>query len=629
MSEITLRNHKKIMEYIRKYREVILFLVDIGIVLFAYFIGFFFMLHTEFLKDLSTSFVFLGLLPIVIIIYSFTILKFSLHGSLWKYFGINEIQKIIYVNMLAGLLTILVVIPLGTIMQIFNKVSSLTVSMTCVVSSLFTILGMFSLRFIYRMYREKKLNNDERNKKVLIVGAGDAGYLMLKDLTHTEGVRVVGFVDDKLDGKMISGVKVIGKIQNLENLIVDNKIDSVYLAIPSADMSFQKQLIERLSDTDVNVKVMHKKRHEDHRNGAKFTYPVNDVSIDDLLGRGEVSLDFQEITSYLQQKVIMITGAAGSIGSELCRQILKFEPKQLIMVDVNENELYMLERELYGDVSEKSQIFSFIASIREIQALDEIMREYKPDVVFHAAAHKHVPLMETRPQEAIKNNVIGTKNVIDVAIKNNVSRFVLISTDKAVNPTNIMGATKRITELILQSRANNGVTQLGAVRFGNVLGSNGSVIPIFKEQIKNGGPVTLTHKEVIRYFMTIPEAVQLVLQAGFYANQGEIFVLDMGKPVKIYDLAKKMIRLSGYQPGVDIEIKEVGLREGEKMFEELNLASETVNKTKHDLIFETHSKDIDREMLEKEIQELEAMSLNNVDISALRKKIFELIQKWN
>lgn len=629
MKGISKQGKNKNIDFLRKYREIVLFLIDSVIVSIAYAFGFLFIFHQLLLVNQKLLVDLLIILPIVIVIYGISIYKFSLHESLWKYFGINEIQTIIYVNIVSFLTVTVLILPLDMVTPLFDETSFLTIVMTLVLSSTFSILGMFAIRFVYRMYREKKMNIITQDKKAVIIGAGDAGYLMLKDLLHTENVSVVGFVDDKLYGKTVSGIKVVGTIAELESVISKYKIDTVYFAIPSMSMEKQKRILTMLSDLEVNTKIMHKTRHKDHKAGTEFKYPVNDVSIEDLLGRGEINLELQEITSYLSNKKVMVTGAAGSIGSELCRQILKFSPSQLIMVDINENGLYMLERELKLDYLEKTEIFSFITSIRDKDALNEIMSEYLPHVVFHAAAHKHVPLMETRPQEAIKNNVIGTRNVIDMAIKNKVSRFVLISTDKAVNPTNVMGATKRITELILQSSAGNGVTQLGAVRFGNVLGSNGSVIPIFKEQIKNGGPVTITDNNVIRYFMTIPEAAQLVLQAGFYANNGEIFVLDMGEPVKILNLAQKMIRLSGYKPNTDIEIQEVGLRPGEKMFEELNLDSETVDKTKHQLILETHSKHIDKELLTEQVRILDEMSVSHVKPEVLKQKLLEIVQYWN
>ena len=326
-----------------------------------------------------------------------------------------------------------------------------------------------------------------------------------------------------------------------------------------------------------------------------------------------------------------MTGAGGSIGSELCRQIVKFRPKELVMIDINENSLYMLEQEFnrdrtHGRLNPNIVIDSYIASIRDRSAIDSIFAQKRPEVVYHAAAHKHVPLMETRPMEAVKNNVFGTNNVIQSCIKHQVSRFIMISTDKAVNPTNVMGATKRMTEMILQANGNNGVTKMAAVRFGNVLGSNGSVIPIFKNQIKEGGPVTITDKNIIRYFMTIPEAAQLVLQAGYYADKGEIFVLDMGEPVKILDLAEKMIRLSGLEPYKDIDIVEIGLRPGEKMFEELRLDGEDTERTKNDLIFINHVMGISKQEIDEKLAVLGKLLSENASREEFRNTMLEIIK---
>ena len=342
-------------------------------------------------------------------------------------------------------------------------------------------------------------------------------------------------------------------------------------------------------------------------------------------------MDQDEIQSYITGKVIVVTGAGGSIGSELCRQIVKFNPKELVMIDINENSLYMLEQEfnrnrVHGTLNPEIKILSLIASIREFTAISDIFKEKQPSVVFHAAAHKHVPLMETRPMEAIKNNVFGTNNVIKACIKNNVSRFIMISTDKAVNPTNVMGATKRMTEMIMQANGKNGVTKMAAVRFGNVLGSNGSVIPIFKQQIAEGGPVTITDKKIIRYFMTIPEAAQLALQAGYYADKGEIFVLDMGEPVKILDLAEKMIRMSGFKPYEDIDIVEIGLRPGEKMYEELKLDGETRIRTKNDLIFKNNIKDITIDDINEKLNILSKKLQDNVSEAEYKETMLKVIK---
>lgn len=512
---------KNKLSFFQVHREKMLLLIDAMIVVVAYCLGFFFMFNDVFITEFTTVTKFLIVLPIVTILYIILSVLFSLHESLWKYFGIHEIQTILVMNFVATFVTLIAMFCLTwtPLLQIHDRLDQVAFVLAIISSSIFVVLGMFSTRFIYRMIRDRKVSTSKTSKRALIVGAGDAGYLTLKNLANDSETLVVGFLDDRLAGKVVAGVRVIGKTTDIEELIEKHKIDVVYLAMPSV-ITKQKQMLEQLSNLDVKTKIMHKTLHGDHVSGSKFRYPINDVSIEDLLGRGAIELNTEEISAYLKAKVVLVTGAGGSIGSELCRQILKFNPKQLLMLDVNENELYMLERELKTEANNKTEMLSLIVSIRDKNSLEEVMSQYRPNAVFHAAAHKHVPLMESRPQEAIKNNVVGTRNVIDTAIKYKAERFVLISTDKAVNPTNVMGASKRLTELILQSRGNNGVTKLGAVRFGNVLGSNGSVIPIFKEQIKNGGPVTITHRDIIRYFMTIPEAAQLVLQAGFYADKG-------------------------------------------------------------------------------------------------------------
>jgi len=362
--------------------------------------------------------------------------------------------------------------------------------------------------------------------------------------------------------------------------------------------------------------------------GNLHVQQLRNVEIEDLLGRDPVELDQTLIEKQLRGKRILVTGAGGSIGSEICRQVSSFRPKELIILGHGENSIYQLNMELLGKYAEHFRITPVIADVQDRKRIVEVMEKYRPDVVYHAAAHKHVPLMERRPQEAIKNNVFGTKNVMDVAIEKEVERFIMISTDKAVNPTNAMGASKRLTEIILQSKGNKYKTKFAAVRFGNVLGSNGSVIPIFKEQIKKGGPITITHRNIIRYFMTIPEAAQLVLQAGYYASEGEIFLLDMGEPVKIIDLATNLIKLSGLEPYKDIDIEEIGLRPGEKMYEELSLDYESSEKTDNQMIYKNTTLDIDVEELDKKLVELKSM-LGHSTNEEIRSKLFEIINCYN
>ncbi|QQS18393.1 polysaccharide biosynthesis protein [Candidatus Saccharibacteria bacterium] len=384
-----------------------------------------------------------------------------------------------------------------------------------------------------------------------------------------------------------------------------------------------------LKDLKLEMKIM---RYGEEQSEGSVASRIKDVSAEDLLGRGQIKLDQKEVASYLRGKVVMVTGAAGSIGSQLVREIFRFHPQKLCLVDINENDLYLLERELNflceSDEQYKAiKVVAITASIREKETLDEIFAGCRPSVVFHAAAHKHVPLMEARPQEAIKNNIFGTRNLMDCAIKYGVKRFILISTDKAVNPTNVMGATKRVTELMMQAHGSKTGTKFAAVRFGNVLGSNGSVIPIFKAQIEKGGPVTLTHRDIERFFMTIPEAAQLVLQAGYYAADGDIFVLDMGKPVKILDLAENLIRLAGYEPYVDIDIIETGLRPGEKMFEELFLSSETHTKTKNNLIYRKRHQAVNQALLKSSLRKLWHVVETSAPPETMRLELFKAIKQ--
>ena len=469
-------------------------------------------------------------------------------------------------------------------------------------------------------------------RDVLVIGAGDGGYILCREIMQNRSIdaHVVGFVDDARVGKIVYGKKVLCDTLHMGKIVEKYEVQMALIAIPSASTKDIRRIYELCRGLNLEVKIMKKGDSMLENADAKRRYPVEDINIEDLLGRGEIHLDQHEVSSYLSGKTVAVTGAGGSIGSELCRQIMKFHPKELVMIDINENSLYMLEQEfnrarIHHRLYEDIVVDSYIASIRDRISIDYIFSTKQPDVVFHAAAHKHVPLMETRPMEAIKNNVFGTNNVIQCCIRNKVPRFIMISTDKAVNPTNVMGATKRMTEMILQANGDNGVTKMAAVRFGNVLGSNGSVIPIFRNQIREGGPVTITDRNITRYFMTIPEAAQLVLQAGYYADRGEIFVLDMGEPVKILDLAEKMIRLAGLEPYKDIDIMEIGLRPGEKMFEELRLDGEDTERTKNDLIFVNHVMRITRAEIDEKLDELARMIADKVPEPQLKQRLLEMI----
>lgn len=566
-------------------------------------------------------------LVISLVVYTISFYLFGTNKSLWSYLGVNEIVNICFSVVLGDLIT--------SILYQYMLPDTFSNVRFAIFSPLLIIAGMMFTRMLYRALREREAGKYGATsyKNTFIIGAGDAGYILLKELSKNNIFRanVVGLIDDNRKNSVISGVTVVGTTYDMLKLIPKYEVEQVFLAIPSISAYNKNRILNVLKEANVAVKVMSSGIAVE--DGESISKHLKDVSIEDLLGRGEVKLSQGEIRSYIKGKSILVTGAGGSIGSQIVREIFKFKPSQLVLVDVNENALYMLERDLDFEKShskeyEDIQYISEIVSIREKAALAEVFDKYKPDVVFHAAAHKHVPLMERRPQEAIKNNVFGTKNVMDVAIEKEVERFIMISTDKAVNPTNAMGASKRLTEIILQSKGNKYKTKFAAVRFGNVLGSNGSVIPIFKEQIKKGGPITITHRNIIRYFMTIPEAAQLVLQAGYYASEGEIFLLDMGEPVKIIDLATNLIKLSGLEPYKDIDIEEIGLRPGEKMYEELSLDYESSEKTDNQMIYKNTTLDIDVDELDKKLNELKSM-LGYSTNEEIRSKLFEIINCYN
>lgn len=569
----------------------------------------------------------LEFLVISLVVYTASFYLFGTNKSLWSYLGVNEIVNICFSVVLGDLVT--------SILYQYMLPDTFSNVRFAIFSPLLIIAGMMFIRMLYRALREREAGKYGATsyKNTFIIGAGDAGYILLKELSKNNIFRanVVGLIDDNRKNSVISGVTVVGTTYDMLKLIPKYEVEQVFLAIPSISAYNKNRILNVLKEANVAVKVMSSGIAVE--DGESISKHLKDVSIEDLLGRGEVKLSQGEIRSYIKGKSILVTGAGGSIGSQIVREIFKFKPSQLVLVDVNENALYMLERDLDFEKShskeyEDIQYISEIVSIREKAALAEVFDKYKPDVVFHAAAHKHVPLMERRPQEAIKNNVFGTKNVMDVAIEKEVERFIMISTDKAVNPTNAMGASKRLTEIILQSKGNKYKTKFAAVRFGNVLGSNGSVIPIFKEQIKKGGPITITHRNIIRYFMTIPEAAQLVLQAGYYASEGEIFLLDMGEPVKIIDLATNLIKLSGLEPYKDIDIEEIGLRPGEKMYEELSLDYESSEKTDNQMIYKNTTLDIDVDELDKKLNELKSM-LGHSTNEEIRSKLFEIINCYN
>lgn len=608
----------------KKYRELLISLIDLLIVAVSYFCAFFIVtLNFRFsaMAELTAFSLFQGVV-LLLACYFVSFMAFRINRSMWKYTGPSEVMHIVAAVIMAMILTLLLrpLVPIRT-----QEVR------TIVVTGMFVILLMCCVRLAYRLLRRREAEVN-RTKNALIIGAGDGGYILCREIMQNRSIdaHVVGFVDDARVGKIVYGKKVLCDTLHMGKIVEKYEVQMALIAIPSASTKDIRRIYELCRGLNLEVKIMKKGDSMLESADAKKRYPVEDINIEDLLGRGEIHLDQHEVSSYLSGKTVAVTGAGGSIGSELCRQIMKFHPKELVMIDINENSLYMLEQEfnrarIHHRLYEDIVVDSYIASIRDRISIDYIFSTKQPDVVFHAAAHKHVPLMETRPMEAIKNNVFGTNNVIQCCIRNKVPRFIMISTDKAVNPTNVMGATKRMTEMILQANGDNGVTKMAAVRFGNVLGSNGSVIPIFRNQIREGGPVTITDRNITRYFMTIPEAAQLVLQAGYYADRGEIFVLDMGEPVKILDLAEKMIRLAGLEPYKDIDIMEIGLRPGEKMFEELRLDGEDTERTKNDLIFVNHVMRITRAEIDEKLDELARMIADKVPEPQLKQRLLEMI----
>ena len=611
-----------------KHRFKLIMLLDLKIVALGIIASIFLGKASDPFAMLTTHYIEIGgFLIISLIIYAISFKLFGINKSLWSYLGVNEIVNICVSVFVADLIT--------SILYQYMLPDTFSNIRFAIFSPLLIIAGIMFIRMLYRALREREVGRTGKAtyKNTFIIGAGDAGYILLKELSKNNVFRanVVGLIDDRRKNSVISGVTVVGTTYELLKLIPKYEVEQVFLAIPSIDAYNKNRILNILKETNVSIKIMGSGITVE--DGESISKHLKDVSIEDLLGRGEVKLSQGEIRSYLRGKSVLVTGAGGSIGSQIVREIFKFKPSNLILVDVNENALYMLERDLDFERSHSKEYegvnyISEIVSIREKEALREVFDKYKPEVVFHAAAHKHVPLMERRPQEAIKNNVFGTKNVMDVAIEKDVERFIMISTDKAVNPANAMGASKRLTEIILQSKGNKYKTKFAAVRFGNVLGSNGSVIPIFKEQIRKGGPITITHRNIIRYFMTIPEAAQLVLQAGYYASEGEIFLLDMGEPVKIIDLATNLIKLSGLEPYKDIAIEEIGLRPGEKMYEELSLDYENSEKTDNKMIYKNTTLDIDVDELNVKLDKLQAM-LGHATNEEIRDELFNIINCYN
>lgn len=602
-----------------RFKTFLLVIIDIFLVNMAYLLAINITAYERFTEYAT---IYQHDVVFVTVAYIICFALFKMYSSLWHLTGTDEFLLGAGGGILAGAIVILYTRNLGSTIPL--NVSVIGTMLVCI----FT-LGYRILFRVYRralLYMPYKYANDQ--ERVMIIGAGSAGTMIINEMLSRRNLKLnpILLIDDRdfKQGKRISGVKVEGKRKDIVRLAEEKEIDTIILAIPSIDNENKREILEICKKTNCKVKII--PGIYEIISGEATVSKIKDVELEDLLGRDPIVLDNKGISSYLNNKVVLVTGAGGSIGSELCRQIIPFGPKKLVLFDIYENTVYDIQNELkanYPDIDMEV----LIGSIRDKDRLEEVFKKYNVNVVFHAAAHKHVPLMEDSPKEAIKNNVFGTLNLVKIAHEYKIDRLVLISTDKAVNPTNIMGATKRLCEMIIQSYNTISDTEFVAVRFGNVLGSNGSVIPLFKRQIQNGGPVTVTHKNITRYFMLIPEAAQLVLQAGCFAKGGEIFVLDMGKPVKIYDLAIDLIKLSGLEPNRDIKIKITGLRPGEKLYEELLMSEEGLKSTGHNKIYIGKPTFESIDNLNKKLEELKDLLKENDD-KLIREKMKQIVPTY-
>ncbi len=546
---------------------------------------------------------------------------FRLYNCIWVFVGTSEVFRIL------GAYCVLSV--LGIAMHLYGVAMPRS---SCIIGLLLSCMCTVAIRFSYRLIRTAQIRiahmaHASSMKNVMLIGAGDAGRALATEFASSEYIRdnLVCVIDDNPNkrGKQLGGVPIVGNRNDIPAMVKKYRISKIILAIPSSSARTRKEILDICTTTGCEVQMV--PGIYQMVNGEVSVSKLRNVDPQDLLGRDPIKVNTEEIVGYVSGKVVLVTGGGGSIGSELCRQIARANPAQLIILDIYENNAYDIQMELKRNFPELN-LLVLIGSVRNTNRVNSIMSLYHPDLVFHAAAHKHVPLMEDSPNEAIKNNVLGTYKMAQAAAKYGVRRFVLISTDKAVNPTNIMGASKRLCEMVVQMMNRQSGTEFVAVRFGNVLGSNGSVIPLFKKQIENGGPVTVTHPDIIRYFMTIPEAVSLVLQAGYYARGGEIFILDMGEPVKIDTMARNMIRLSGYEPDVDIKVVYTGLRPGEKLYEELLMKEEGLQETDNKMIHIGKPIEMDDEKFMEQLDRLNKAS--KMEVSNMKDIVEEIVPTY-
>ena len=608
-------------ELLKKNKNILLILIDIMVIICCYVVAMLF-LNTK-INNLQN---FMIDMVIVVIVYQIFLNCFRMYQNMIRYeVGKDYMKYIISASLSVVILTL---IDKGFNLEYINlRVNVLSGILTAGTFVMYRLLGRSIAARKMSKYEKINKNQDNKANNLLIIGAGMGAREIIIAIKNNmrDKYNIIGIIDDDISkiNHYILGVKVLGTRYDIPKIAKEKNVDLIFFAINKIDAISRRKILEICQETGVKTRVLPTTEEVITKHGAMNS--LRDVQIEDLLGREPVHLDNKNINSLIKNKTVLVTGGGGSIGSELCRQIVKYDPKRLVILDIYENNLYDIEMELRAEYP-KLNLEAIVASVRDKARLNNVFETYKPEIVFHAAAHKHVPLMEKSPLEAIKNNVFGTYNVVNCADEYGVEKFVLISTDKAVNPTNIMGASKRVCEMIVQAKNKVSNTEYAAVRFGNVLGSNGSVIPLFKKQIERGGPVTVTHKDITRFFMTIPEAVQLILQAVTYAKGGEIFVLDMGEPVKIYDLAVSLIKLLGYEPNVDIPIEITGLRPGKKLYEEILMSEEGLTSTKHNKIFITEPMSITMEELEEKLEKLkELLKLEKDENSEVKRYIKEIV----